>query len=98
MPATCAVNCTSQYSKKKKMKLFRFPTDPVRRDAWIRAIKCENWMPNEYSVVCKLHFISVKPSPFLNNPDYVPSIFSFSTSKVARQKGNVERLQARRKR
>lgn len=58
-------------------------------------------MPNEYSMICKLHFISEKPSRFPNNPDYVPSIFSFSTSKVARQKGNVdryERLQARRKR
>ena len=83
------------------MKLFRFPTDPSRRDGWIRAIKRENWMPNEYSMVCQLHFISGKPSGFPNNPDYVPSLFSFSTSNVARQRDNVdryERLQARRKR
>lgn len=83
------------------MKLFRFPTDPCRRDAWIRAIKRKNWMPSEYSMVCQLHFISKRPSRFPNNPDYVPSIFSFSRSTVASQRDNVdryERLQARRKR
>ena len=100
MPATCcAVNCTSRYSK--DMKLFRFPTDPYQRDAWIRAIKCKKWMPNEYSMVFQLHFISKRPSRFPNDPDYVPSTFSHSTGTVASQKDIVdryERLQARRKR
>ena len=58
-------------------------------------------MLNEYSMVCQLHFISKRPSHFPNDPDYVPSIFSYSTSTVASQRDIVdryERLQARRKR
>ena len=102
MPATCcAVGCHSRYSKKKGMKLFRFPTNPSRRDAWIRAIRRDNWIPNEYSMVCQLHFILEKPSPFPNNPDYVPSKFSFSVVTPGRQVDTVaryDRLQARRKR
>ena len=80
--------------------MFCFPTDPSRRDAWVRAIRRENWKPNEYSVVCKLHFILEKPSRFPNNPDYVPSKFSFNTSSAVYQQDNLNRfvrLQARRK-
>lgn len=80
--------------------MFRFPTDPSRRDAWVRAIRRENWKPNEYSVVCKLHFILEKPSRFPNNPDYVPSKFSFNTSSAVYQQDKLNRfvrLQARRK-
>ena len=102
MPGTCcAVDCHSRYSKEKGMKLFRFPTNPSRRDAWIRAISRNNWIPNEYSWICQLHFISGKPSPFPNNPDYVPFKFSFSVVAPERQVDTVtryERLQARRKR
>ena len=73
--------------------MFRFPTDPSRRDAWVRAIKRENWTPSE-------HFISEKPSHFPNNPDYVPSKFSFTVSTSSRQRDKInryERLQARRR-
>lgn len=82
------------------MKLFCFPTNPFRRDAWIRAIWHDNWIPNKYSRICQLHFISGKPSPFPSNPDYVPSKFSFSVIAPERLVDTVtryERLQARRK-
>lgn len=54
-------------------------------------------MPSEHSRICKLHFISEKPSPFPNNPDYVPSKFSFIVSTSSRQRDKInryERLQA----
>ena len=102
MPGTCCtVDCHSRYSKEKGMKLFRFPTNPSRRDAWIRAIRRDNWIANEYSRICQLHFLSGKPSPFPCNPYYVPSKFSFSVVAPERQVDTVaryERLQARRKR
>jgi len=81
--------------------MYRFPTDPSRKDAWVRAIRQENWTPSEHSRVCQLHFISGKPSPFSNNPDYVPSKFSFTVSASSRQSDKVsryERLLAQRKR
>ena len=70
--------------------MFHFPTDPYQRDAWIRTIKHKNWMPNEYSMICQLHFISKRPSRFLNDPDYVLLIFSYSTSTVASQRDIVD--------
>ena len=81
--------------------MFRFPVDPSRRDAWIRAIRREHWKPNEYSMVCQLHFILKKPSPFPNNPDYVPSVFNFNTNSTTCCEEKVDRfrrLQERRKR
>ena len=81
--------------------MFRFPVDPSRRDAWIRAIRREHWKPTEYSMVCQLHFILKKPSRFPNNPDYVPSVFNFNTNSATCRKEKVDRftrLQERRKR
>jgi len=83
------------------MKLYHFPADPSRRDAWVRAIRRDNWMPTEYSMICQLHFISGQPSRFSNSPDYVPSKFTFRPASTARQSDKVlryERLQRRRKR
>ena len=57
-------------------------------------------MPSEHSRICKLHFISEKPSPFPNNPDNVPSKFSFTVSTSSRQRDKIyryERLQARQR-
>ena len=81
--------------------MFRFPVDPSRRYAWIRAIRREHWKPTEYSMVCQLHFILKKPSYFPNNPDYVPSVFNFNTNSATCPKEKVDRftrLQERRKR
>jgi len=64
----------------------------------MRAIRCENWRPNEYSRICQLHFILGKSSPFPNNP--LPSKFSFGDATTGREIDTVdryERLQARRR-
>ena len=77
-----------------------FSADPSQRDAWVRAVRRENWTPSEHSRICQLHFISGKLSPFPNNPGYVPSKFSFTESTSSRQRDNVsryERLQAHRR-
>ena len=87
MPSSCcAIDCVSRYSKKKGVKLFRIPSGKSvarkkKRRAWIRAIRRENWVPNKHSRICGLHFISGRPSRDPNNPDYIPTIFSFSNSK-----------------
>ena len=79
MPSSCcAIGCVSRYSKKKHIKLFRFPTEKKRREAWIRAIRREKWIPNKYSRICQFHFIFKRPSRDPSNPDFVPTIFSFS--------------------
>ena len=79
MPSSCcAIGCVSRYSKDKGVKLFRFPIGKKQREAWIRAIWREKWIPNDYSRICQLHFISGRPSRDSNDPDFVPTVFSFS--------------------
>lgn len=38
----------------------RFPKNPRRREQWVRAVRCasDTWIPNDYSVLCSLHFSS----------------------------------------
>ena len=94
MPSSCcAFGCASRYSKKKGVKLYRFPRDPERRSLWIQAIKREKWQPNEHSRVCGRHFISGRPSRFRNDPDFVPSIFVFSKTKEKENASRVARCQ-----
>ena len=94
MPSSCcAFGCASRYSKKKGVKLYRFPRDPERRSLWIQAIKREKWQPNEHSRICGRHFISGRPSRFRNDPDFVPSIFVFSKTKEKENASRVARYQ-----
>ena len=59
MPSSCcAIGCTKRLTKSSGVKMFRFPSDPVQRRLWVRAIKREKWQPNAYSRVCSDHFIS----------------------------------------
>ena len=79
MPSSCcAIGCVSRYSKDKGVKLFRFPIGKKQREAWIREIRREKWISNDYSRICQLHFISGRPSRDSNDPDFVPTVFSFS--------------------
>jgi hypothetical protein len=94
MPSSCcAFGCASRYSKKKGVKLYRFPMDPERRSLWIQAIKREKWQPTEHSRICGRHFISGRPSRFRNDPDFVPSIFVFSKTKEKANASRVARYQ-----
>lgn len=35
----------------------QFPTDVKLRKQWLWAIRRDKWEPNEYSYVCKTHFL-----------------------------------------
>ena len=75
----CAIGCYNKYSK-GGVSFYRFPTDREKRNKWISAVKRKDWEPNEYTWLCSAHFISGVKSNDPLSPDYVPSIFSFSTS------------------
>ena len=79
MPSSCcALGCVSRHSKDKGVKLFHFPTRKKQHEAWIRAIRREKWILNDYSRICQLHFKSGRPLRDPNDPDFVPTVFSFS--------------------
>ena len=59
MPSSCcAVGCKNRCSKKKGIKLYTFPKDPVRREQWECAVRREGWKANKYSRICSAHFVS----------------------------------------
>ncbi|KAH7951042.1 hypothetical protein HPB52_004520 [Rhipicephalus sanguineus] len=87
MPANCvAFGCTQYYYGKGNSSFFRFPSAKVsanRRALWISAVKRVNpdgslWQPTEHSRICGAHFITGRPSKFVNHPDYVPTVFTYS--------------------
>jgi len=65
----------------------RFPVDPARRTAWVKAIGRVNvetrgdWQPSKYSFVCSDHFLAddfIQSNGFtLLKQHAVPSVFSF---------------------
>jgi len=59
MPNSCvAIDCNNRANSEKKIKLYEFPTDPVRRNLWISAVKRKSWQPTQDSRICGAHFIS----------------------------------------
>lgn len=61
MPSRCCVpGCRSNYDSLKNtcgsVSVFTFPTDPERRQRWLRAIHRDNYIVNKNSVVCANHF------------------------------------------
>ncbi|KAK7861885.1 hypothetical protein R5R35_001482 [Gryllus longicercus] len=54
----CVPKCRGNYDKKCNVHVFKFPADSQQRRKWIHAIKRENFVPSEHSVVCELHFQS----------------------------------------
>lgn len=58
MPTTCCVRgCRSRGSGgNNKIKYFRFPKDESRRKLWVQAIRRENFVPTNNSMVCHNHF------------------------------------------
>ena len=67
MPSSSAIGCKRRASKKRGIKLYRFPMDAERRHLWTRALKRESWEPNKYSRICGAHFISGKYSVFVHS-------------------------------
>ena len=59
MPTSCcAIGCANRYRKGSNVKFYRFPTDALRRDLWVSAMRRENWSPKEHSRLCSEHFLS----------------------------------------
>ncbi|CAL1684202.1 unnamed protein product [Lasius platythorax] len=60
MSKRCAIlNCPYVGNKiKDKKTLFRFPQIASVIEKWIAATGRTNWIPNEYSAICEMHFTS----------------------------------------
>ncbi|KAM4585674.1 uncharacterized protein V3H82_004649 [Fundulus diaphanus] len=87
MPTTCcAPGCTQRHSKTSNVRFFRIPKDGERRKKWIIAMKrmqADNPSrlrePSSHDRICSLHFISGEPSTDVNHPDFLPTIFNFTS-------------------
>ncbi|XP_067929791.1 THAP domain-containing protein 2-like [Watersipora subatra] len=55
----CVAFGCSNYPRKCPEKSFHsFPTAADRKDAWIKAVRREQWTPSKSSVLCSDHFTS----------------------------------------
>lgn len=82
MPCCCAVNCSNRDTR--GYSLYRFPSDPVRRDEWIQNCKRSNWTPTVGSRLCEEHFEEQMFENYLTDngrrklkPNAVPTRFPF---------------------
>ncbi|XP_070546136.1 uncharacterized protein [Ptychodera flava] len=97
----CVFNCTNQRDK-VNISFHWFPKKPEdRRRAWIRVVNRKDrngrqWKPSHNSRVCGSHFVTGKPSPDRNSPDYVPSIFPYRAAKPIRPRTTRTSLSAGR--
>nr|XP_039268683.1 THAP domain-containing protein 2-like [Styela clava] len=59
---TCsALNCNNRSDGKPlsdgtKVRMFRFPADPVRRKKWLINMRRRHFAPRKYSALCQVHF------------------------------------------
>lgn len=58
MPKKCCVpGCTSNYNSTSEfISVFKFPSEDIEREKWIRNIPRKDWNPSSSAVVCKKHF------------------------------------------
>eukprot|EP00102_Acyrthosiphon_pisum_P018845 XP_016656055.1 PREDICTED: THAP domain-containing protein 2-like [Acyrthosiphon pisum] len=54
MGGCTAVNCTN--SRRKGIRLFRFPKDETRRKIWLQNCRRDKWVPTNSSGLCEIHF------------------------------------------
>ncbi|KAM9321797.1 uncharacterized protein KZ484_021865 isoform 2-T2 [Pholidichthys leucotaenia] len=97
-----AFGCTNRQKKGSNLKFYRFPADKDRRRRWVAALKRKDWSPSPYSRLCNQHFISGEKSIDPLSPDYIPSLFTF-TSTPTKDRNNASfhryiKTQARKKR
>ena len=84
--ACCAVGCSNRFIKGSGVHFYRFPQDEERKSQWIAAVGRKDWIPNEYSWICSVHFVSGEKSNNLLSPDYVPSLFEHMKSPLKRKR------------
>jgi len=93
----CVVDCHNVYKKKSGItpcSFHHFPRNLDRRERWIAAVKCENWMPNDNTWMRSQHFVTEKKSNNPLAPNYVPSIFPQTESPIKKKlEGDVVRLE-----
>ncbi|XP_050714882.1 THAP domain-containing protein 5-like [Eriocheir sinensis] len=86
MPKNCAaVGCTNHnMMAHKKLSFCIFPNkkkQPERWRKWVKALNRVNhdgsdWQPGgKYVYLCSEHFMTGKPSPDPDHPDYLPTVF-----------------------
>ncbi|XP_045134337.1 THAP domain-containing protein 5-like isoform X2 [Portunus trituberculatus] len=86
MPKNCAaVGCTNHnMMTHKKLSFCIFPNkkkQPERWKKWVQALNRVNhdgsdWQPGgKYVYLCSEHFMTGKPSPDPDHPDYLPTVF-----------------------
>ncbi|KAI4830170.1 hypothetical protein KUCAC02_001820 [Chaenocephalus aceratus] len=56
-----------------------------RRNKWLAAIRRDHWQPTSNSRLCSQHFVSGRNNDNPMSPDYIPSLFAYSTSAGQRQ-------------
>eukprot|EP00794_Sanderia_malayensis_P006493 gene6493-7237_t len=107
MPQSCgAVGCTNRKIGDKKGLPFynilkgKTPIEKRRREAWIKAIRREDWKkwPEEHiskAKICAEHFVTGRRSDDPENVNWIPTIFSHTT---AREHKKMKVHEKRRKR
>ncbi|KAG8175544.1 hypothetical protein JTE90_026263 [Oedothorax gibbosus] len=76
MPRICSVPyCKGNYPTGPKVSVFSFPKRPNKKLEWLKAIQRKDFVPNQHSRVCELHFC---------NEDFIvtASAFDGKTGKV----------------
>ena len=81
----CAPGCRNRCTSDSSLKFHRFPVNKERRALWIAAVRREQWKPTEHSVLCSAHFASGSKSNNPLSPDYVPTLFSHSSTDERRR-------------
>ena len=58
MPDTCvSVDCSARWDKNVPRSYHKFPKcDKELREKWIRAVRCDSWVPSASSKLCSDHF------------------------------------------